>query len=115
MKATEFLRGVFSDDDGEPSFSRCATGVLVGFACFWITRIVVKNNVLPDFTGISCFITVLYGVNRAEGIGSAIASIFRATPAPQPPQQVGVIMQAQQPAPVIVPPNPLPPAVVLQP
>ena len=68
-----FWRGVFSEQDGTPSFSRVATGVVVGFACFWVTLIVLKNHGLPEFLGLGGFVTVLYGTNKLSG---AAASIF---------------------------------------
>jgi hypothetical protein len=48
MTMKDFVLGVFSDG-GAPSFSRVATGVVVGFACGWVTAIVRVTHVLPDF------------------------------------------------------------------
>jgi hypothetical protein len=61
---TLFWRGVFSEPDGTPSFSRVATGLLVSFACGWVTAIVWKNHALPDFAGLALFIGTLYGSNK---------------------------------------------------
>lgn len=59
-----FWRGVFSESDGTPSFSRIATGVAVAFAVGWVTELVLRLHTLPDFAGLSCFIGTLYGVNK---------------------------------------------------
>lgn len=62
-----FWRGVFSESDGTPSFSRLATAVVVAFAVGWTTALVKQNHALPDFAGLSCFIGTLYGVNKISG------------------------------------------------
>ena len=63
-ETVKFWRGVFSEPDGSPSFSRVATAVLLAFACGWVTAIVVKHYALPDFTSLVMFVGVLYGINR---------------------------------------------------
>ena len=62
--APEFWRGVFSEADGSPSFSRVATAVAVAFAVGWTTALVRQNHALPDFGGMTCFVGTLYGVNK---------------------------------------------------
>ena len=64
---SNFWRGVFSESDGTPSFSRVATAVIVGFSMGWITALVRMNRQLPDFGGLVLLIGVLYGVNKAAG------------------------------------------------
>jgi hypothetical protein len=59
-----FWRGVFSEPDGTPSFSRVATAVLVAFAMGWVTALVRMNHQLPDFGGLVLLIGALYGVNK---------------------------------------------------
>jgi hypothetical protein len=59
-----FWRGVFSETDGTPSFSRIATSVFVAFSVGWITALVERTHSLPDFAGLSCFVGTLYGVNK---------------------------------------------------
>jgi hypothetical protein len=59
-----FWRGVFSESDGTPSFSRIATAVVVAFSVGWVTELVGRMHSLPDFAGLSCFIGTLYGVNK---------------------------------------------------
>lgn len=61
-----FWRGVFSESDGTPSFSRVATAVIVGFAMGWITALVRVNHQLPDFGGLVLLIGTLYGVNKVS-------------------------------------------------
>ena len=68
-----FWRGVFSEQDGTPSFSRVATGFIVGCALTWVTFIVWKTHGLPELLGLCGFVTVLYGTNKLSG---AAASIF---------------------------------------
>lgn len=62
--ASPFWRGVFSESDGTPSFSRIATAVVVAFSVGWVTELVGRLHSLPDFAGLSCFIGTLYGVNK---------------------------------------------------
>ena len=62
-----FWRGVFSEPDGTPSFSRVATAVIVGFAVGWVTALVRTNHQLPDFGGLVLLIGALYGVNKFAG------------------------------------------------
>jgi hypothetical protein len=59
-----FWRGVFSESDGTPSLSRIATGVLIGFACGWVTSIVKHTFTLPDFAGLALLISSVYGINK---------------------------------------------------
>ena len=63
----KFWRGVFSENDGTPSFARVATAVVVAFAVGWTTALVKLNHALPDFAGLSCFLGTLYGVNKISG------------------------------------------------
>lgn len=67
----KFWRGVFSDADGTPSFSRVASGFALCFACGWITAVVLKHYALPDFAGISMFVGTLYGINKVGGLAQA--------------------------------------------
>jgi ABC-type uncharacterized transport system permease subunit len=62
-----FWRGVFSESDGTPSFSRVATAVIVAFAVGWVTALVRLNHQLPDFGGLVLLIGALYGVNKVAG------------------------------------------------
>jgi len=66
-----FWRGVFSEADGTPSFSRVATAVIVAFSMGWVTALVRVNHQLPDFGGLVLLIGALYGVNKVAGaVGS---------------------------------------------
>jgi hypothetical protein len=69
--ARPFMRGVFSEADGTPSFSRVATGFTLAFALGWVTSIVWHGHALPDFAGLALFVGTLYGSNKLAG---AIAS-----------------------------------------
>jgi hypothetical protein len=66
-----FWRGVFSEPDGAPSFSRVATAVIVAFAVGWVTALVRMNHQLPDFGGLALLIGTLYGVNKVAGAVAA--------------------------------------------
>jgi hypothetical protein len=59
-----FWKGVFSEPDGTPSFSRVATGFLVCFAAGWVTHLVWHNHALPEFAGLALFIGTLYSANQ---------------------------------------------------
>ncbi len=59
-----FWRGVFSEPDGTPSFSRVSTAVVVAFACGWVTALVHHNHVLPALIELGGFVGVLYGANQ---------------------------------------------------
>ena len=76
-----FWRGVFSEEDGTPSLSRVATMILVFFACGWVTYIVRKTTILPDFTGLIMFISTIYGINRFHS-GFVAAKNGHSDPAP---------------------------------
>ncbi len=60
----QFWKLVFCESDGSPSFSRVASGLLIVFACGWITSLVLKNHAIPDLAGIALLIGVPYGVNK---------------------------------------------------
>lgn len=62
-----FMAGVFSDN-GQPSFSRIGSGLALAFSCGWITSIVMRTHVLPDFAGVCMFIGTLYGANVAGNV-----------------------------------------------
>ncbi|MGA9042309.1 MAG: hypothetical protein WB421_17380 [Terriglobales bacterium] len=59
-----FWAWVFCETDGTPSFARIGTAVLVAFAVGWVTAIVKWSHALPEFGGLSLFVTVLYGANK---------------------------------------------------
>lgn len=63
----QFFVGIFSDN-GQPSFSRLATGFIVAFSIGWVTHLVLHNHALPDFAGLALFIGTLYGANVAGNI-----------------------------------------------
>ncbi len=66
-----FWRGVFSESDGSPSFSRIASGLSVMFSLGWVTHLVVTNHALPDLGGVALLSGTLYGVNKFSGaVGS---------------------------------------------
>lgn len=69
-----FWRGVFSEADGTPSFSRIGTGMLLCFACGWVTHLVFHNHTLPEFAGLAMFVGVLYGLNQAQKAATNLGS-----------------------------------------
>ena len=74
---TGFWRGVFSEPDGTPSFSRVATAVIVAFTMGWVTALVRVNHQLPEFGGLVLLIGALYGVNK---VSAAMGSRFEDRP-----------------------------------
>jgi hypothetical protein len=62
-----FWKGVFSDN-GNPSFSRVATGIALVAVICWITHIVRHLHAMPDFSGPSLFVGTLYGLNVGRNI-----------------------------------------------
>jgi hypothetical protein len=68
----KFIRGVFSEPDGTPSFSRIASGFLVLCAIGWISYIVLTKFVVPEIGGLAALICGLYGANK---IGNGIAAL----------------------------------------
>jgi hypothetical protein len=62
----QFWYYVFSEPNGNPSFSRVATAIVLCFALTWVSVIIKWSHELPDFAGLVGFIGVLYGINRAS-------------------------------------------------
>lgn len=60
--AKAFWTGVFSDE-GVPSFSRVATGILVIACVVWDSYIYFVNHAPPDFAGQALLIGTPYGLN----------------------------------------------------
>ncbi|HLZ08810.1 MAG TPA: hypothetical protein VKT80_09505 [Chloroflexota bacterium] len=60
--AKAFWLGVFSDE-GTPSFSRVATGILVVACVVWDSYLCFVNHALPDFSGQALLIGTPYGLN----------------------------------------------------
>ncbi len=63
-QTVNFIRGLFLDDDGAPSFARVFTAVIIAFTLGWVTRIVWATNTLPDLLGAAGFCTAVYGANK---------------------------------------------------
>lgn len=59
-----FWKWVFCEPDGTPSFARIGTLTLIGFACGWVTSIVIRTRSLPELGGLTMFVGVLYGANK---------------------------------------------------
>jgi hypothetical protein len=70
----KFLRGLFSEDNGVPSFSRIASGLIILSVLVWVTFIVIRDWKMPDLSGAAMFLSgsigALYSVNKvATAIG----------------------------------------------
>jgi hypothetical protein len=63
-----FWAWVFCENDGTPSFSRVGTAVILAFACGWISAVVRWTHSLPEFAGVSLFVTILYGANKLSSV-----------------------------------------------
>jgi len=68
MKFFSFVAGVFTDDNGRPSFSRVGAGMALAFVCGWVSCVVRVTHALPDFGGAALFIGTLYGINTAKNV-----------------------------------------------
>jgi hypothetical protein len=79
-----FFRRAFSEA-GEPSSSRLLSGFVIVMPNIWITFLVFKDGKLPDFGGITLWVTgivgMIMGLNKAPAIASAITGT---TPNPPP-------------------------------
>ena len=68
----KFWKGVFSESDGTPSFSRVASAVVAAFALGWVSAIIVAHirrdirPEFPDFLGLIGFVSVFYTVNQVR-------------------------------------------------
>lgn len=84
-KPLQFLRGVFSEPDGSPSYSRLTSGAITIFTCAWVTHVVLKTHAIPDLGGPTTFIAggtgVQYGLNK---VSTAITK-FSGNSNPTPP------------------------------
>jgi hypothetical protein len=67
-----FWRSAFSES-GYPSMSRVMTGFAVLGAIAWTTIIVLRKTELPDFGGMTLFISALYGINKAAQTVTAVS------------------------------------------
>lgn len=67
-QVTSWIKGVFEESDGSPSFSRCASGILLVCVICWITYHIVITKLWPDMTGPAVLITAPYGMNKLGGI-----------------------------------------------
>ena len=67
-KPLTFLKGVFSESDGTPSYGRLSSGAITLFTCAWVTHVVLKTHAIPDLGGPAMFVGVgsgaQYGVNK---------------------------------------------------
>lgn len=71
-KETPFIRQIFSEENGQGSLGRVATGAMVTFALGWVTYLVLRNHALPDLGGLSLFVAAIYGTNKAATFISEI-------------------------------------------
>lgn len=84
MKWKDFFQRMFMDN-GEPSLSRGATGMVVSFAMGWVTSLVRHNHSLPEFTGLCMLIGTLYTINRVTTTAETFATRKPGDPPPPPP------------------------------
>jgi hypothetical protein len=71
-----FLKSVFSED-GQGSYSRVASGIIVFSTIFWVTYLVIKHAVMPDLTGPAAFLSTGVGVHYGTNKMSDIVSAFK--------------------------------------
>jgi hypothetical protein len=63
----QFHKAMFSEKDGTPSAARMLSTIAMLYGCHWVNVLVYHNWVLPDFSGLSLFIGVPYGINKITG------------------------------------------------
>lgn len=78
-----FFRGLYSERDGTPSSARWHAGVVIYFACVWVTYIVIKTCKLPEFVGIALFVGTVAGLTY--GANQFASKFANKTDTPQPP------------------------------
>jgi hypothetical protein len=61
----KFLHQLLSES-GEAGFGRLGAVVTLGFACDWITYLVLHTHVFPSLEGLTFFIAALYGLGKAD-------------------------------------------------
>jgi hypothetical protein len=88
--AKAFWTGVFSDD-GNPSFSRVATMIILVACLVWDTYIVFYLRTVPDLASQALFLGTPYGLNVG---GKAIGKF--ATPGAGPAPATNVVVQQNQ-------------------
>ena len=68
-----YIRGLFSEDDGKPSFSRVCTFIILVCLLSWDTYMVIIKQTIPDLGGQALFLPILYAVNKASAVATDIA------------------------------------------
>lgn len=74
-----FLKSVFSEE-GEGSYSRCASGALVLATIVWVSHVVLKTHALPDLTGPSAFIVTSVGTHYGINKGASLLTTLKGAP-----------------------------------
>jgi multisubunit Na+/H+ antiporter MnhC subunit len=68
----KFFKGLLREADGTPSSGRFHTLLVVVFSLGWVTYLVIKNNKIPDLTGLAMFdaaaISALFGITKLPQI-----------------------------------------------
>ncbi len=80
MPGQPFLRGVFSEGDGSPSFARVACLFTILTACTSILFLTFKNHAAPDALALGAhavFAVSPYGMNK---VASALGATKTAAP-----------------------------------
>jgi hypothetical protein len=60
----KFFKSVFSEADGNGSWSRMQSAIALVAVLSWVTFIVIKTKALPDLTSATIFISSSYVANR---------------------------------------------------
>jgi len=84
-KLKTFLRGLFLEDSGKPSFSRTFPAIVIVISIVWVTFLILKNGQMPDLTSLALYLGAIlgptYGANK---IATGIQAAINGTPAPPP-------------------------------
>jgi hypothetical protein len=71
-----FIKSIFSEDDGSGSASRLLMVAHAIMGCIWGTHVVYHSHALPDpvsLAGVTAFITAPYAVNKMHSAVTAFS------------------------------------------
>lgn len=76
---TSFVKNIFCEADGSPSFGRVGSFISLIAVIGWVTHVVLATHAVPSLDGPGMFISAPYGINKVTTMlgnfsGSANAS-----------------------------------------
>ena len=75
MNAKKTLRELFSEPGagGTLSWGRVSSGLCLMAAIAWVTRLILITHTLPDFAGLTGFVTAPYAANKMAAAAQAFS------------------------------------------